>query len=245
MAQTVVLGSLLKESAPTTGAQNEQTIDVPDQQVVRPSVREHALFLRRVVFILSVQTALTVMVAYAVGTSSNAMAWYEGHKWVVWLLFPFEVICLLVFFFCRKLVAVYTALLVFTLSIGLTVGFACGEVPREIVLDAAYLTVLFVVVLTVYAFTGASMSSLQPYVCVGFVYLSFGSLACIFVPALQHFIAFFGVLISGFALIVDIQWTIEGKYEEFQNAPVIAAVNIYLDIVNLFLYLLSFLQSEN
>ena len=152
--------------------------------------------------------------------------------------------CLFVFFFCRKLLVVYTALLVFTLSIGLTVGFVCGEAPKEIVLDAAYLTVLFVVVLTVYAFTGASMSSFQPYVCVGFAFLCFGSFACIFVPALQHFIAFFGVLISGFALIVDIQWTIEGKYEKFQNAAVIAAVNIYLDIVNLFLYLLSFLQSE-
>ena len=59
---------------------------------------------------------------------------------------------------------------------------------------------------------------------------------------IESFITFLGVFIFTLYLLYDLNLLYNREYDEFD--PIIVAINIYLDIVNMFLYILQCLSGN-
>merc|ERR1712147_148415 len=84
----------------------------------------------------------------------------------------------------------------------------------------------------------------------GMVFAVAGIFIAIFAPKLHFFFACIGVVFFGFYLLFDTQLIISGTYgghKRFQideDSYIMANVILYLDIINMFLYILEILNSS-
>ena len=161
---------------------------------------------------------------------------YLRKGWVV------SICALFCFGLDRKVPTNYYLLGIFTASEAYIVMFICAMVRDPmIVLQAAALTAAIVIGLTLYAvaakrdFTtcGAFLFMFS------FAMLAFSMLCMIFGVQLPLIYSVFGVILFGLYLIFDTQMLLGGKTHSFdQDQYILAAICLYLDIVNIFLYLL-------
>lgn len=212
-------------------------------------------FVRKVYGILSAQLVLTVLVAAPFQKLDPS--WLRGNQWLLYLSFgvTLSTVCALVC--CRDIARRYPSnyilLFVFTFFEGITVGFFSAAFTWQSVLLAAGITVLVFLMLTTYAcltttdFTGAGPYLVGALSCLctfGFV-LSLMTLCGVNIQAAMMFYDALGVLIFVFYIIYDTQLILgSGKGHQFQfelDDYVFAALNLYLDIINLFLHILSLL----
>lgn len=136
----------------------------------------------------------------------------------------------------------------FTFAISWVVGITCMMVEDHVVVfEAAGLTAAMVFGLTLYAIRTKEDFT----ICGGLLYVlavifSFAMLmALIFGPQMKLAIACLGVLLYSFYLVHDTQMIIGGKHKKFKfdkDSYVLAAMAIYLDIINLFLFILQILD---
>jgi protein lifeguard len=134
-------------------------------------------------------------------------------------------------------------------------GAALTLVPVQgtkpgIVLMAAGITAAITVGLTLYAlqtkydFTtagGILMGALIGLLVVGFVRLFFPR-----VPGLELAIAGFGALLFSAYIVFDVQMMMDGKHVQLSpDDYIMASLQLYLDIVNFFLYILSMLSNKD
>lgn len=108
---------------------------------------------------------------------------------------------------------------------------------------AAAITLIIVVVLTTFAFqTKCDFTGCGVFVLVSSIVLLIFGIVCIFVPGktLQMVYCSVGVLLFSFYIIYDTQIMIGGnhKYAISPDEYVFAALNLYIDVVMLFMYLL-------
>ena len=141
----------------------------------------------------------------------------------------------------------YVLLTVFTAAISYLVGLACYAVEPLIVLEAASLTAAMTVGLSVYAITTKSdFTMFGPLLfVVGFTFSMFMVLFFAVDSSLNLVFCAFGVVLFSFYLVYDTQIIVGGKHRRFQISEeryILAAVTLYLDIINLFLYLLDLLN---
>merc|ERR1712032_1809081 len=99
--------------------------------------------------------------------------------------------------------------------------------------------------LTMYAMTTKSdFTGMGPYLSAAIMGLMLASFLCIFFPyspMIQKVMAGFGAILFSFYIVYDTQLICGGKHSKHAfgvDDYVFAALNIYLDIINLFLYLL-------
>ena len=109
--------------------------------------------------------------------------------------------------------------------------------------EAAFLTAAVTIGITVYAITTKTDYTLcGPLLfIIGFVFAAFSLLAFMFGPETRLIFATFGVILFSFYLLVDTQMIIGGQNKRYQidmDSYVLAAVVLYLDIINIFLYIL-------
>lgn len=131
------------------------------------------------------------------------------------------------------------------------VGVACMSVrDTMVVLEAAAMTAAMVIGLTIYAIrtkTDFTMCGGALYI-FGMVFLTAMLFAIVFGGHLMNLgIACLGVILFGFYLIYDTQMIIGGKHRRYQfdkERYILAAVTLYLDIINIFLYILAILEGE-
>ena len=139
----------------------------------------------------------------------------------------------------------YILLAIFTFCVSWLVGVACMAARDPmVVLMAACLTAAMVIGLTVYAirtkqdFTicGAGL-----YIC-SLVFMTASFFAVVMGgPTMSLGISIFGVILFSVYLIHDTQMIVGGKHRQYQfdkESYILAAVVLYLDIINLFLYIL-------
>lgn len=132
-----------------------------------------------------------------------------------------------------------------TLAMSYLLGVIAATRAPEQVLMASGVTLGLVIVLGLFAkFSSYDMTSKGPYLLVALVVFLFFSIILMFVQESREVrtaFAAIGVLLFGFFLVYDIQLVIGGKHHKYQLSPdeyVFAAVNIYLDVVNILLYVL-------
>lgn len=160
----------------------------------------------------------------------------------------------------REVPTNYIVLFCFTLCEAVVLGITCLFVNAAAVGLAAAMTAAVTLGLTVYActtrsdFTGMGpflVAALLSLILCSFIGSLFGML--FHVPWLQNVYAGFGCLLFSFFIIYDTQMIVGGKDASGQPRKaqisvddyVFAALNLYLDIINLFMYLLQLLNSRD
>jgi hypothetical protein len=141
----------------------------------------------------------------------------------------------------RKFPYNYIFLFFVTICESIMVGFISGMYTTQSVVLAAGLTASIFVGLTVYAFTTKSdFTGFGGYLLCMLLGLLAVSLLSIILPIPQCLMAGAGAVLFSFYIVYDTQLIMGGKHACKIDIDdyAFAALNIYLDIINLFLYIL-------
>jgi len=207
-------------------------------------------FIRKVFGILAVQLFITFGAAIGISQSEGLRTYLQTNTWPFWISIPALVGSMVGLLCCgdmhRRFPQNYILLGIFTVAESYMVGTATLMYDTETVLQAVGITAVTTVALVAYAFQtkhdfstmgGTLLSGLMAFICFSFLMIFFPH------NNVMH-IAFSsaGAFIFSCYIVYDVQILMEGK--KVQLTPddyVLAALNLYLDILNLFLYILSIL----
>lgn len=208
-------------------------------------------FVKKVYMILTVQLLVTIAIAAAIMSvpveSLESIGWSRLMQInsIAILIFACAMQCC-----CQQQMRTfpinYVMLFIFTVMMAALVGTATVGYNTSVVLEAAGLTMAMFLALTAYAcVTKTDFTGLGPYLYCALWGLIFASIVCFMFPSeLGHVaIAALGCVLFSFYIIYDTQLIIGGRHSQSFAIDdyCFAALNLYLDIINLFLYLLQLL----
>ncbi|KAG5246248.1 hypothetical protein OIU76_001580 [Salix suchowensis] len=211
------------------------------------------IFIRKVYTIIAIQLLVTVAVATAV-VSVHSISNFIVHTkvglaiYIAIIVIPFIVLCPLYYFYQLRPLN-YILLGIFTIDLGFLVGLTCAFISGKVILQSAIITFTAMVTLTLYTFwaarRGHDFSFLGPFLFASLIALLLFALIQIFFPLGRIFVMIFGCLASilfcGF-IIYDTDNLIKRyAYDEY----IWAAVSLYLDIINLFLGILTVCSAQD
>lgn len=204
-------------------------------------------FIRKIYTIISIQLLLTIAVAAVVVTVHPISEFFATTGaglalYIVLIITPFIVMCPLYYYYQRHPVN-YFLLAIFTVSLAFVVGLTCSFTSGKVILESVILTTVVVVSLTLYTFwaakRGHDFNFLGPFLFGALLVLMVFSLIQILFPLGKISVMIYGCLASiifcGY-IIYDTDNLIKRySYDEY----IWAAVALYLDVINLFLSLLT------
>lgn len=222
------------------------------------SVEVRKDFVKKVYSLLALQLALTVFIAahiVVLASAAGTAEWMKSNEWLLWVSVFGTISLMCSLLCCREVVRTfpwnYIILFTFTGFQSVMIGFVSTTFSPDSLLLAAGATTVIFLALTVYAlvaetdFTGAG-----PYIFAGLcVLLIFGMVLAV-LPALGVSVSAataiydcLGVLLFSFAIIYDTQLML-GEWGGHKvsisiDEYVFATLNLYMDIINLFLHILS------
>jgi FtsH-binding integral membrane protein len=206
-------------------------------------------FVRKVYGLLSVQLFVTALIAAPIVATADTK-WLIENSWMPKTCMMISLIAILgVGCCCQSAARTYPTNYLFlglvTVCEAVIVGFISAMYTLPSVLMAAGLTGGIFVGLTIFAFTTKQdFTGMGGYLYAAVMGLILTSFLCIFFPfspMMQKIMAGAGAIIFSMYIVYDTQLIVGGKHKKHQFGPddyVFAALNIYLDIINLFLYLL-------
>mmetsp|Transcript_115008 Transcript_115008/g.228941 ORF Transcript_115008/g.228941 Transcript_115008/m.228941 type:complete len:251 (+) Transcript_115008:89-841(+) len=232
-----------------------------NREVKNQAIEVRCGFVRKVYGILTIQLLFTAIVAYQFWKNGQDRAWLRSHEWLLWLSVAttFVTVCVMACCrdVCRRFPANYIFLFTFTGFEGVMIGFVSAYFSWESLLLATATTVLIFVVFTIFAFqtktdfTGMGMYAFGA----GVVLLVFGLVVCglgafgVTIPLLVAIWDIIGIMVFTFYIVFDTQLIMGawgGHRESFSiDDYCYAALNLYMDIVNLFLHVLSLIGQRN
>lgn len=215
-------------------------------------------FIRKVYAILTAQLALTVIIAAPMQTMPPM--WFAQNQWLLTLSMVFTIATICAMSCCPKMArefpSNYILLFTFTLFEAILVGFVSATYTAGSVLVCLAATVFIFFGLTLYAWTTTSdFTGMGPYlfgallslICFGFVISLLGMFG-IHVPYGNLIYGIAGIFIFVMYIVYDTQLIIgefHGHKHQFGiDDYVFAALNLYLDLINLFLQLLRVFGKE-
>ncbi|KAK1295766.1 BI1-like protein [Acorus calamus] len=210
-------------------------------------------FIRKIYSILTAQLLITVAVSAVVVFVHPVSHFFVATTgglvlYIVLIITPFITLCPLYFCYQRHPIN-YLLLTVFTVSLSFAVGLSCAFTKGKVILEAAILTAAVVVSLTLYTFwaarRGHDFNFLGPFLFASIFVLMIFALIQIFFPLGRLSLMIYGglaaIIFSGY-IIYDTDNLIKRySYDEY----IWAAVSLYLDIVNLFLALLTLFRAAD
>ncbi|KAK9146601.1 hypothetical protein Sjap_006504 [Stephania japonica] len=210
-------------------------------------------FIRKIYSILSLQLLLTVAIAAVVVTVRPISLFFATTGaglalYIVIIITPFIVLCPLSFYYQRHPIN-YLLLTVFTVALSFAVGLTCAFVPGKIILESVILTAAVVISLTLFTFwaarKGYDFNFLGPFLFGAVMVLILFAIIQVFFPLGKISVMIYGALASiifcGY-IVYDTDNLIKRySYDEF----IWAAVSLYLDIINLFLSLLTIFRAAD
>ena len=210
-------------------------------------------FIRKVYTILSVQLTFTALFTFLVMGAPSMMMPFLTNPLLAAMILPAYIgtICALVCCgFDKKVPTNYILLAIFTFCVSYIVSLTCLRYTVASVVQAASLTAGVSIALTVYAATTKTdFTIFGPLLfIIGFVF----SITSIFFflawgPVQNLLLSAIGVILFSFYLIYDTQVIIGGKNRKNVltcDDYILASVTLYLDIINLFLYILSLIGEK-
>jgi len=229
------------------------TVSDEEREAIGESFSDKAvrrMFMKKVYGILSVQLAITVaFITFFIFYIAPANRWFVQEN--QWLLFTCLGITILVLFpmVCVRTLRVsfpinFILLGVFTVAESICMGMVSMMYHTDAVILAAGVTALIVFFLTIFAFqTRIDFTMCRGIMgCVLFVFIICG-LIMLFVPydrTTDILYGAAGALIFSVYLVIDTQMMMGGNHK-FAISPeeyIFAALALYLDILNIFLYIL-------
>jgi len=207
-------------------------------------------FIRKVYGILSIQLTLTVLMALLTFTDS-LRAFCLTNIWLFYLCLILS-ICIIIPLICcksnaRSYPTNYILCGIWTFCEAYMVSVCCAMYDPLTVISAASLTAAVTVALTIYAYkTETDFTYMGGLLYVGICLLFGFGFLLLFVPGLKVLYCIIGVFLYSLYLIYDTQ-LVMGKFgTEFEvDDYIIAAIMIYIDIIQIFLYLLQLLGDRN
>ena len=222
---------------------DDEANDIDDDKI-RQSIRNG--FISKVYGILAYQIVITALVVYFAFISSSFQELLLKSTSMYYL-------CIFVSFFCillplcspniyQKVPANYIILTIFTLSYGWLIAAVCCLYTFRSVMVAIFLTFVTVFSLSIYALRTQKDFT----VCGGtlftcLVLLIFSTLISIFlpIPLSNLLFTYISLVLFSIYLIYDTQLLIgKGERKFSEDDYILAAINIYLDIIILFLKIL-------
>jgi FtsH-binding integral membrane protein len=209
-------------------------------------------FVRKVFLIVTLQLAVTFGWVVAANSSRAVSSYLLSNAWVHYLGVSL-LVCSLFAMCCVDLRVFpnnYAVLTLFTVGEALVLGRQLMFVDTELLLLAMGLTVGVCAGLTLFALqTRWDITGWGWYLFSGLLVLMlFGLFGALFrsVVVFQLYVAG-GVLLFSFYLVYDVQMLLGGKRDAALDVDdyVFAALTIYLDVINIFIYILSLLQTTN
>jgi protein lifeguard len=143
----------------------------------------------------------------------------------------------------RKVPVNYLLLSIFTLCVSWIVGCVCARYDQATVIEAAFLTTAVCAGIVLYAMTTKhDFTVCGPVMFIlGLVFVTTGILLVFFPFHMRLIYCVLGVILFSFYLLFDIQIIMGGSHKRFsisEDSYILAAIAIYLDIINIFLYIL-------
>lgn len=216
-------------------------------------------FVKKVYGILTAQLLVTVGIAAPIcgAVAKQGSAWLQANMWMYMLSVASLVVCMLVMMCCSSVIRPYPQNYIFlgilTLCESVLVGFVSAQYTWQSVLLAAGITVGIFMAMTVYAATSdTDFTGFGPYLAAAlFCLIGFGFTIFILgmfgvpVKGLMMLYDFAGVLLFTFYIVYDTQLILgqsitgqEHGHKFGVDEYCFASLNLYLDIINLFLHLL-------
>lgn len=209
-------------------------------------------FMQKVYTLLSIQLFITFAWTILAINNVQVHAFIVQNSFMLMLAGILSIISLysLICFldFQRTVPHNYIMLIIFTLCEAYIVAYICCFTQPSVVYSAGTMTLVVCLALTIYAFT-----TKRDFTMMGgmlFVLLAVFLVASIFmifikIPLVRIVYHVIGVLLFGFYLVYDTQLIMTNKSMTYSIDDYIAAtLNIYLDIINIFLEILQLFESK-
>ncbi|KAK6456388.1 inhibitor of apoptosis-promoting Bax1-domain-containing protein [Scheffersomyces xylosifermentans] len=206
------------------------------------------LFIRKVYALLSIQLLGTVLVGYIIRSNPALQAWCFNNMW----LFIVSIVGTIGFLIgtyikARSYPTNLILLAGFTLCEAYGIGLSCSMVESDIVVQALLLTFIIFIGLTVFAFQSKyDFTSWQGYVSMGLWALIGWGFVMFFFPGrsktAEMIYSGFGAVIFSIYIIIDTQHIMKTAHLDDE---IISTLQLYLDVINLFLYILRLLNTRN
>lgn len=217
-----------------------------DNKVIR------RMFIRKVFAVLSVQLAVTCGFVALFTFEPHVKLFVMENTWTYWVGYIVFLVPYLVILCCgefrRKHPWNLVSLSILTLAMSYMVGVISSFYDTEIVVMAVGITVLVCFTVIVFSLqTKYDFTSCYGVLFVAFIVLLFFGILCIFMYSriLELIYASLGALIFTCFLAVDTQLLLGNKKLSLSPEEyVFASLNLYLDIIQIFLYLLRIFGSR-
>eukprot|EP00878_Enallax_costatus_P001507 GHUV01001658.1.p1 GENE.GHUV01001658.1~~GHUV01001658.1.p1 ORF type:complete len:249 (+),score=27.99 GHUV01001658.1:548-1294(+) len=207
-------------------------------------------FIRKVFGLLSVQLAITAAVTAAFLYSPGVKSYVYANQWTFWTAFGASLVLVLVLSCWEQARRQHPLnlifLFLFTACESVLVATISSFYNTDIVLMAAVLTVGVTACLSLYALQTKRDFTAAGGILFSLLFAMIGAgILTIFIHSKVLNIAIAGIGAAVFAcyIVFDVQLMVgTGSYSISPDDYVMATINIYLDVINLFLYLLRLLQ---
>lgn len=205
------------------------------------------LFIRKVYALLSLQLLSTLVVGFIIKSNSSIQQWCFNNMW----LFIVSMVGLFGFAFgafwkARSYPVNLVLLSAFTLCEAYGIGLTCSLVETDIVIQAVMLTFIIFIGLTLFAFqTKYDFTSWQGAMSMGLWFLIGWGFLFMFFPqskTANMIYSGLGALIFAVYIVIDTQSIMKRFHLDDEVA---ATMVLYLDILNLFLFILRILNNSN
>lgn len=234
----------MKENEPLL-AKIEEQMEKEEESNINNSIRKG--FITKVYSLLLIQLGITFGFVFLSMNIKSLAIFILVHIWlyIIMMIIPFII---LIYFICnpqsaQKVPINYILLFIFCISLGYTVARFTLHFKNSSVYFAMLLTFIAVLGLTIYSFfTKKDFTTAGSTLFIFLIILIFGGIINIFLKlAILHFILnVVGVFLFSFYIIYDTQLIIGGKNNKLsEDDYILAVMMLYLDVINLFIYILS------
>lgn len=205
------------------------------------------MFVRKVYSLLTLQIMSTVVVGFLVRASPSFTLWCLDHFWfmIVTMLVTFG-LAIATQIKARSYPINLVLLGLFTAGEALTLGIVCALIESEIVVKALLITTVIFVGLTLFAFQtkydftswqGVLGMSLWALIGFGFISMFFPGQS----STVELIYSGIGAVVFSIYIVVDTQIIMKTAHLDDE---IVSTMKLYLDILNLFLFILRLLQNR-
>lgn len=235
---------LLAEKDVESGGKSIENDFAYRNNVAQASVQIRLGFLRKVYSLLSIQLLVTVVCGFVFMFIPKVRFYIHNNDWLLSLSIILSVVVLIALHSKRRESPINLILLAgFTVVQAYSVAVFVTFFDQFVVLQALVLTVTVVLGLTTFTFqTKRDFSSLGTFLFAALCVLIVGGILQIFFGSttLELFLSVGGALTFSLFIIYDTQDMMARlSPEEY----ILATINLYLDIINLFVYILRALET--
>lgn len=205
------------------------------------------MFIRKVYALLSVQIFASMLVGYIIRLDDSIRLWCMNNMWLYFVSIAGVIGSLIGALIKARSYPINLVFLgFFTLFESYGIGLACSFVETDIVVQALLITLVIFLGLTIFAFQtkydftswqGVLGMSLWALIACGFVFMFFPSQS----KGFEMIYSGAGAVIFSAYIIVDTQNIMKTA---MLDEEVLATINLYLDLVNLFLFVLRLVQGS-